>query len=266
MKHSKPVRGALWTPTGALGSDRRPMVRAAAGAVLGLSVGWALALGGCSREEPGRSYFPLEAGHEWTYRERTEMESGTVDTRTLTMRTMGEDALSGVLDGTAWRRRSDDGLDYWLRSDDTGVYRVASKTDVQDQPQADPERRYVLKAPLQIGTQWTAESTAYLLRRNNEFPPEIRHSHPRIRMTYTLDALQQRVRTAAGDFDGCLRVTGQGTVRLFADPVVGWKDMPLTTTEWYCPGAGLVRLERREPAQSAFLTGGTLTLELTSWQ
>ncbi len=230
----------------------------------------AVALGsllvGCSRPEPGRSFFPLESGHTWTYRERTELESGGIDTRELTLRTMGEEQLGGYLDVAAWRRRSDDGIDYWLRSDDTGVFRVASKTDIQPQPEADAEHRYVLKAPLQPGTQWQSDTTAYLLRRNNEFPPEIRHSHPRIRMTYTIDALGQKVSTAAGEFEGCLTVKGQGAVRLFADPVNGWKDMPLLTTEWYCPGVGLVRLERREPAHSAFLTGGTLTLELTSWR
>jgi hypothetical protein len=55
-------------------------------------------------------------------------------------------------------------------------------------------------------------------------------------------------------------------VRVYADPVSGWRDMPLATTEWYCPGTGLVKLERSEPAQTAFLTGGTRTLELESWQ
>ena len=42
--------------------------------------------------------------------------------------------------------------------------------------------------------------------------------------------------------------------------------MPLTTLEWYCPGVGLVRLERSEPVKSAFPSGGTRTLELESWQ
>ena len=41
--------------------------------------------------------------------------------------------------------------------------------------------------------------------------------------------------------------------------------MPITTLEWYCPGVGLVRLERTEPANSTFLTGGTLTMDLVSW-
>jgi hypothetical protein len=35
---------------------------------------------------------------------------------------------------------------------------------------------------------------------------------------------------------------------------------------WYCEGVGLVRLVREEPAHATFLTGGTLTMELTAWQ
>jgi hypothetical protein len=42
--------------------------------------------------------------------------------------------------------------------------------------------------------------------------------------------------------------------------------MPLNTTEWYCKGVGLVKVQRAEPANSTFLAGGTMTLELTDWQ
>ena len=42
---------------------------------------------------------------------------------------------------------------------------------------------------------------------------------------------------------------------------------PLITTEWYCPGPGLVKLTRAEPtANSTFLSGGSFTMELTEWQ
>lgn len=74
------------------------------------------------------------------------------------------------------------------------------------------------------------------------------------------------VDSRAGRFEGCVKVKGQASLRLFADPVVGWKDMPLITQEWYCPGVGLVRLVREEPANSTFLTGGTLTMELLEWK
>ena len=222
----------------------------------------AAALSACSKP-PGSELFPLDGGHRWTYSVRSELEKITGETETRVLRNLGRD---GLADGSAWHRRSEDGVDYWLRSDETGIFRVASKTDLDDEPKKDPAPRYVLKAPLAVGTAWQAPTTAYLLRRRQEFPPEIRHSHPSIPMNYTIEALGEAVKTPAGDFNGCLRVRGIATLRLFADPVVGWKDMPLTTREWYCPGVGLVKLVREEPANSTFLAGGTLTMELTQWE
>lgn len=225
---------------------------------------WALALlalAGCTRS-PGSEFFPLDKGHHWQYEVTAEYENGTVDRDPLTLSTLGSEGLES---GRAFRRHSSDGVDYWLRSDATGIYRVATKSEIEADPQADKLPRYVLKQPLAVGTTWQASTTAYLLRRKSEFPPEIRHTHPSVPMNYSIDALGQAVTTRAGQFTGCLRVKGVATLKLFADPVVGWKDMPITTREWYCPGVGLVRLERTEPANSTFLTGGTLTMDLVSW-
>jgi len=220
-------------------------------------------LAGCS-PSPGSGYFPLDKGHRWVYRSTSEWENATVERETVELTTLGEERLG---DGKAWHRRSASGVDYWLRADDSGVYRVASKTDVVAEPQPDQPVRYVLKAPLAVGTSWQAATNAYLLRRNAEFPPEIRHTHAPVPMTYRIEALGEAVRTPAGDFEDCLRVRGSAVMRLFADPVAGFRDLPLSTTEWYCKGVGLVKLERSEPAShSTFLNGGTLVMELTAWQ
>jgi hypothetical protein len=85
-------------------------------------------------------------------------------------------------------------------------------------------------------------------------------------MVYTIEAVDEKVAVRAGHFERCLRISGKASLRLFADPVQGWRDVPLTTTEWYCPGPGLVKLRREEPIGSTFLTGGTLTMELIEWQ
>jgi hypothetical protein len=226
-------------------------------------------LAGCSSKVPGGDLFPLDAGHRWTYRMATEYEASTVDVDTVDISNTGNESLSDG-GGSAAHRRSASGMDYWLRADETGIWRVASKSDVMAEPEFDPkpeaQRRYVLKAPIAVGTSWQASTTAYVLKRRNEFPPEIRHTHPKLPMSYAIDALDQKVDTRAGSFTGCVRVRGKATVKLFVDPVTGWQDLPLTQLEWYCPGVGLVRLERSEPANSTFLIGGNVTMELTSWQ
>ena len=220
-------------------------------------------LAACGARSPGSELFPLDSGHRWTYDVKTEWENNIVEHERLVFSSHGSERLE---DGPAFRRHGDSGVDYWLRADATGIYRVASKSDLDAEPKPDAERRYVLKQPIAPGTSWQASTTAYLLQRRQEFPREIRHSHPAIPMVYTIDAVGQSVDTRAGHFDGCVRVRGAATLKLFADPVVGWRDLALNTTEWYCPGAGLVKLVREEPANSTFLAGGTLTMELTEWQ
>lgn len=217
----------------------------------------------CGDRSGAGSLFPLEPGRRWVYEVRTQLENQPADTTQRIIHTKGEaEAPQG---GKAWVRRSEDGVEWYLRVNDTGVFRVATRTDLEAEPTADPAPRFVLKAPIAAGTSWAAPTAPYLLRRHAEFPPEIRHTHPSVNMTYTIESVEEKVDTAAGRFEGCVKVVGLATLRLFADPVAGWRDMPLTSTEWYCKGPGLVKVVREEPAQSAFLTGGTLTLELTEW-
>lgn len=221
-------------------------------------------LGGCGAPSgPAASYFPLDAGHRWTYDVRTEWDDNTVDHEPRVITTEGEVRLES---GPAWRRRSADGVDWYLRADATGTYRVALKNDLAEEPTPDPQPRYVLKAPLAVGTQWQTTTTAYLLRRRADFPPEVRHTHPSVPMNYTIEAIDETVAVRAGRYERCVRVRGQGKVHLFADPVAGWRDVPLTTTEWYCPGPGLVKLTRDEAVASTFLSGGVLTMELLAWE
>jgi hypothetical protein len=220
------------------------------------------ALAGCgpARED---SFFPLAKGHRWAYDITTEWENNVVEHESRVLETLGRERLES---GEAWRRRSDSGVDYWLRSDANGIYRVATKSELQAEPEADKEPRFVLKAPVAVGTSWRSSTTAYLLQRRQEFPREIRHGHPAVPMNYSVEAVGDSVEVRAGRFENCVRVKGVAALRLFADPVVGWKDMALVTTEWYCAGVGLVKLVREEPAESTFLTGGRLTMELVDWR
>jgi hypothetical protein len=264
----KPARSAFGAPpqggaaSGPAKPDPRRLLEGAlrcAGAVAG-----AVFIAGCGGPPATASLFPLEPGHRWQYDVRTEWENhNAVEHEERVITSEGEATLDGA---SAWRRRSADGVEWYLRADSTGVYRVASKVDIEDEPQRDAGPRFVLKAPLRAGTAWQHPTTAYLLRRRSEFPPEIRHTHPSVPMNYAIEALDDTVEVRAGRFERCLRVRGQAVLKLFADPVAGWREMPLTTTEWYCHGPGLVKLVREEPANSPFLTGGRLTMELIEWK
>ena len=221
-------------------------------------------LAACSGGGAGEAarYFPLEQGRQWTYRVTTVFDDAAQTTVRETLRI--DDRGSDPIDGNpAWRRRSDAGIDYWLRADASGIYRIASKSPLQPAPVADPESRYVLKLPLAVGTTWAAPTTAYVLHRTNEVPKEIRRTHKPFPMTYRLEALGETVSVPAGTFADCLRVSGLAHVRVYVDTLKDWRDIPLEATEWYCSKVGLVKHERREPSPTRFMRGGTVTLELT---
>ena len=226
----------------------------------------ALAAAGCQREAPSDALFPLAAGHRWVYRVTTQTESNTVEQDTLTLTTLGAERFAGADNKSAWHRRGSDGVDYWLRADDSGIYRVASKALLDAAPQLDVPQRYVLRAPFTVGTQWQSMTNAYVLMRRFDFPREVRHTYPPVPMTYRIEAADEAVDTPGGRHAHCLRVRGSASVRVYADPVIGWREVPLTTLEWYCRGVGLVRLERSEPVPSKFMIGGTRTMELLSFR
>jgi hypothetical protein len=221
-------------------------------------------LSACDGPSPAADdFFPLTAGLSWTYRQTTTFDDSIEKPRRelLTMSNRGADPIEGV---NAMRRRSDSGIDYWLANDATGVYRVATKGPLEREPKLDPERRFVLKKPHQIGTEWVVATTTYVLARKNEVPREYRRVIKPFPMTYRIEALDESLQTDAGQFQHCMRVVGNAQVRVYDDAGRSWRNNPVQNTEWYCPRVGLVRLERKEPSPTRMMDGGVLVLELTS--
>lgn len=219
-------------------------------------------LSACSKLQ-GDVYFPLQMGQSWRYKIVTHFEDSEALTRTewLTISTSGTDDEAGQ---EAWHRRSDSGIEYWLKADKTGVYRVASQSPMDVQAQIDREPRYVLKQPYAVGTQWQSDTTPYIFYRRNEFPPELRNldKYKSLDMSYRIEAVEQTVQTPADTFEHCLLVQGTANIKMYIDALVAWRDVPMITREWYCPHVGLVKLEREESSPSKFVVGGKLSMEL----
>jgi hypothetical protein len=206
------------------------------------------------------SFFPLNQGAQWVY--KTVQKTGAVET-TSTLEIV-VDGVVHVGDQETQIRRASTGHLWALRNDSDGIKRMAARRDVDDEFAADAEPRYVLKAPYAVGTNWAASTVPFLLARRGEFPPELIHAH-KTQMTHTISAVNETVTVVAGTFSPCLRVEASGVLKLYVDPVIGVTDVPLTGVEWYCKGAGLVKLTRTEKINSPFLTGGDYTMELTQF-
>lgn len=220
----------------------------------------ALLLGGCNPRGNDKSFYPLEEGRSWTYRVTKNMDGAMeadVDTVTFTMK-----GAQNLVGGKAERRHSSNGLDYWLRSDSSGIYRVASRNPLEENAKPDDPPRFVLKQPFALGTQWQATTVAYVLQRRNMFPGEVRYNQKPLMMNYVISALAENVETPAGKFEGCIKVIGEAKIKLYVDANVNWQDIPLLSSEWYCPGVGLARVERVENSPSRLMRGGNLTFDL----
>lgn len=158
-------------------------------------------------------------------------------------------------------RHHSSGVSFYLKADEQGVRRLATRTDIDDEPTADAEPVWVLKAPYQVGTEWSTVTVPYLLQRKNEHPRDLKYTH-KTQMTWRIEAVDDTVTLADGSqLKPCLRVVGQALLNLYTDPVNGFTDVPLTSREWYCQGMGLVKLVREEKVPQGFLTGGVLSAE-----
>ena len=219
---------------------------------------------GCSRRDSEKSFFPLDQGRTWTYRITKNIDEATEpDIDHLSFAMKGPKQFES---GPAQRRHSDNGVDYFLRSDEQGIYRVGSRNTLDENPTPDHPPRFVLKKPFVVGTQWQAATVPYLLQRRNEVPKEVRYTSKPIMMVYTIESLDQKVETPAGQFEGCIKVMGEAKIKLYVDAQLSWRDIPLFTSEWYCPGVGLVRVERVETSPSKFMRGGSQTLDLVDYK
>jgi hypothetical protein len=166
-------------------------------------------------------------------------------------------------DQTVAVRHHSAGVSYYLKVDEQGIRRIATRTDIDNEPTADAEPIWVLKAPYQVGTEWTTPTVPYLIQRKNEHPRDLKYTH-KAQMTWRIESVDDTVKLGDGsEHRPCLRVVGQARLNLYTDPVNGFTDVPLISREWYCQGEGLVKFEREEKVPTGFLSGGLLTVE---WQ
>jgi len=219
-----------------------------------LTVAWALTA--CGKADLGPVWFPLQEGTAITYAVTQTGEDAPAP-QEWTLDVMPPATLDQV--PMAVRHHSL-GVSYYLRHDEQGVRRMATRMDIDEEPTPEKEPLWVLKAPYTVGTEWTTPTVPYLILRKNEHPRELRYSH-RALMQWRIEAVDETVTTPSGTHKPCLRVVGRAELNLYTDPVNGFTNVPLISREWYCQGVGLVKFEREEKVPPGFLSGGTLTAE-----
>ncbi|MDP2093423.1 MAG: hypothetical protein Q8K50_05985 [Hydrogenophaga sp.] len=216
-----------------------------------------VALSGCDGRNLGNPWFPLREGEQHTL----AVQFTGDEPRAPEQWTLRVTAPTTFQDQPVAVRHHSAGVSYYLLSDDQGIRRIATRTDIDNEPSADAEPLWVLKAPYQVGTEWTTPTVPYLIQRKNEHPRDLKYTHKAL-MTWRIEAVDDSVTLADGSaIKPCLRVVGEARLNLYTDPVNGFTDVPLISREWYCQGQGLVKLEREEKVPNGFLTGGVLRAE-----
>ena len=226
------------------------------------------ALSACDQPAKDNPLFPLAAGKKWTYQIETVYDApdAKTTTHTLEIRNLGSAELS---DGSpAWVRRSNNGHEYWLVTDSTGINRVALKSPSKEQAVMDEEPRTVLPATLAVDSTWTTTTVPYFLRRRNEKPAEFRYlnKYKDLPMVFKVVDMDATLQTPAGKFEHCVRVDGTMEMLLWHDAAFAYKPTPILSREWYCPGVGLAQVERDEPTTAKLFQGGAMRMRLLSYR
>lgn len=226
-----------------------------------------LLLSSCSKQLEGNIYFPLQQGLSWTYDVVTKYP-GETNRSELTISNIGKQTFD---EKSYYVRRTSSGIDYFINSDEQGVYREGLRTLVELKPRLDRERRYVLKFPLVEATSWREISRPMVLLRVFPYRERVGEKS-QVPLLYRIESMSSTVSVPAGTFENCIKVIAEGVIEMYTDAVVGQREIPITTEEWYAPNVGLVKQVRYEldglsidSTGTPVFLGGHTSLELASF-
>ena len=227
-----------------------------------LAVCATLLLAACGGE-PRPEYFPLNPGFEWEYRVH-EKNRVTDQVRSLTLRNRPARNRDGVRYS---RRLASDGNEYWLSIDEGKLRRHHYRTAIDFEPHADKSPRMVMPLPPQLGLWWEIDTRPYILERVAPFRERFfLDDSKQINLRMEIKSMEDVVEVPAGTFKNCMRIEGSGLLHVLADPSIGASEVPVTHTEWYAPGVGLVKLVRRETLDTIHIQGGEITMQLMDFE
>ena len=222
-----------------------------------------LSLQACGNGEHEGGYFPLTPGGQWQYRvERTTMD-GTRQLRHAL--SVIEPAANEPADLRT--RVTLDGQRYIYRVSEDGIYRVGVQHKRGSRAADEGQPQMVMPALPRVDQQWRGRSQTSLLESSAAPWETLYRVQVLLDMRYRIAAINAEVTTPAGEFEHCVLIEGEGEGQTDADlgSGVGQTPISVTTREWYAPGVGLVRMERKEQTSAKALSAGSLVIELDAW-
>lgn len=121
----------------------------------------------------------------------------------------------------------------------------------------------VLPRPLQTGSRWRAPVTTHLLEwRKHVLENAGRRFRHTLMADYHCETLSDQIETPAGTFNNVARINVSASETIEYGNTQEQTAIHVEMTQWYAPGIGLVKSERRESADSRELNPGEAILVL----
>ena len=209
---------------------------------------------GCSRSD--RSYYPTDTGRWWYYETRAEVRSETSRQRLFVSNLKRE--------GERLIQRRQAGQQHVYSITPEGLQHEGfSEGGASDTSAVQATQHLVLPAKPEPKQQWVFKSRLRVID-SRTFAPEDRLARLPLNldMQATVAAVDDTVKVPAGRYTQCVRVDSKGKMNVPVDHAQSFVEVIAEQSEWYAPGVGLVRLERKERSDSTFLQNGSYVQEL----
>jgi len=216
-------------------------------------------LGAC--DNGPANYFPLDPDRYWQY----DVVRTTMDGRNK------QKYLIETRPAREWNghhvqvRQTVDGHLFFYREHADGINRVARKLRAEAAVTAtDPAVLVLPRSPV-VGASWRqASHTAVLENTGPPWETLFRITQP-VDLDFTVASTSDTIRVGAGEFNGCLRVVGNGRFSADVGHYIGRADISVSVPGWYAPNVGLVRSERIETTDAKALDHGSIVMELAAY-
>lgn len=134
-----------------------------------------------------------------------------------------------------------------------GYYR-AGEPVLHDEP------RLLLPRPLEKGSRWRAPMTTRLLEwRKHSLEKAGRGFRKTVMADFECETTDATVRTPVGTFDNVARVSATARQTIVYGSLQEQSEIQIRQTQWYAPGIGLIKSQRREFADSREFNPGEST-------
>ena len=192
-----------------------------------------LVLFGCEKSK--LDYFPLESGYRWEYLITEKLNDETK---------IGKSIVSNL------QSKKVNNVTYYPRWNANGETHYFSKSEegIFLSPSVDQTGEIIFKYPLELGTNWKAATRIDILdSRHESFSggESFISLDEEIVLKFKIAGKDDKVQTSIGVFTNCLRIEGTASVTV-KERTRGIDLILIQQTDWYAPGAGLVKRIRKE--------------------